>query len=86
MRFATFKLHEGISAKVDHTFLPDSEQYFVDTEHLESRKELKAFVKQSTGVSEKDLQTKDLQPGSPKLVIVSGAALRVADVVRLVYA
>lgn len=61
------------------------EQYFVDTEHLESRKDLKAFVKEATGVSEKDLQTKDLQPGSPKLVIVSGAALRVADVVRSVY-
>lgn len=61
-----------------------TEQYFVDTEHIEARKDLKTFIKQSTGLSQKDLKTKDLKPGSPKLVIVSGAALRVADVVRYV--
>lgn len=61
-----------------------TEQYFVDTEHIESRKDLKAFIKQSTGLFEKELQTKGLPTGSPKLIIVSGAALRVADVVRYV--
>ncbi|KAK9894182.1 hypothetical protein P389DRAFT_104275 [Cystobasidium minutum MCA 4210] len=58
------------------------ERYFVDTEHLQQRKDLKSFVKQATGLSEKDFQNANLTPGSPRLIMVSGAALRVADVVR----
>lgn len=77
--FATIALSPGANL-----IIHGSEHYFVDTEHIQSRKDLKTFIKQATSLTEKELDSSKLTPGSPKLVIVSGAALRVADVVRCV--
>lgn len=58
------------------------EFHFLDTTELQDRKDLKKFVKDATGTNEKKLQAKNLVPGSPMIMVVSGAALRIADVVR----
>lgn len=62
---------------------PSPERYFLDTTSLEDRKSLKGFVQAATKYTETNLKSESLaQPGSPKLLVVSGAALRVTDVVR----
>jgi hypothetical protein len=56
-----------------------------DTTHIEERKVLKDFITAATGLSATDLKQRAADiPGAPRIIIVSGAALRVADVVRLV--
>jgi len=60
-----------------------AESYLMDTTSYEDRKSFKDFVKQVTQYKDSDLKKEALAgAGSPKVVVISGAALRVTDVVR----
>lgn len=62
------------------------ESHLRDTTSIEDRKSLKSYVTAATGLKAADFkQNTSDKPGSPKVLIVSGAALRVADVVRSVF-
>jgi hypothetical protein len=59
------------------------ETYLLDTSTFEDRTSLNTFITATTRLKTNDLQAeKANKPGSPKILVVSGAALRVADVVR----
>jgi hypothetical protein len=61
-----------------------SEHYFLDTEQIQKRKNLTSFITEATRLTDRHLQIEPLAPGHPILLVLSGAALRVADVVRWV--
>lgn len=55
----------------------------MDTTSIEARKSLKDFIASASKLKKEDLKlAKSSKAGSPRLLIVSGAALRSADVVR----
>lgn len=60
-----------------------AESHLMDTTAIETRKNLKDFITSATKLKKEDLKlAKSSKAGSPRLLIVSGAALRSADVVR----
>lgn len=60
-----------------------TERYILDVSNITERQSMKSFVKKATGLKEKDLKKESLsQAGQPKLLILSGAALRTTDVIR----
>lgn len=60
-----------------------AESHLMDTTSIEARKSLKDFIASASKLKKEDLKlAKSSKAGSPRLLIVSGAALRSADVVR----
>lgn len=64
-------------------FLDQTESMLVDTSDITERKSLTQFIQSALKLYGKDLQIADDTPaGTPRLLVVNGAALRIADAVR----